>query len=216
MRHFPERYWESDFHSWVHVAEFARRESWRQIEMPAFPTDPHSLREELDALLAKQADRQGLYDRYQEIMEECSNLTGRFLRTLMYRADSHPKTHELVFAIQAASMMMLMHVKQIHKRVRPVELEPRLLPLFPTPGHPAYPSGHTTQSRLIAHALSELRPDASERLYAMAQRIGENREWAGVHYASDTAGGRFLADASWPIMRESMIELVEAAHREWV
>jgi membrane-associated phospholipid phosphatase len=66
------------------------------------------------------------------------------------------------------------------------------------PGHAAYPSGHATQSFLIARCLAaavEGGPSAlaSEALDALANRIARNREIAGVHYPSDTAAGRDLA-----------------------
>ena len=86
-----------------------------------------------------------------------------------------------------------------------------------TPPFPAYPSGHGFQSRLAALVLSELRPDARGPLLAMAQRIGFNREVAGVHYPSDTRAGQSLAEQVFEIARQGkhFQELVAEAKAEW-
>jgi hypothetical protein len=73
-----------------------------------------------------------------------------------------------------------------------------LLPPVPVPGHASYPSGHSTQAHLIAHCAGLVLPTAVQtvlqtNLGALADRIGRNREIAGLHYPTDTAAGVTLA-----------------------
>ena len=74
------------------------------------------------------------------------------------------------------------------------------------PGHASYPSGHSTESHLIANLLSVvIGPEnrAYEQLRPLADRIAINREVMGLHYRSDSEAGRRLAfnlaDLIWRI-----------------
>jgi subtilisin family serine protease len=116
------------------------------------------------------------------------------------------------------ALIPLMHFKKRFARARPNQVEPRIEPLIEVPGHPAYPSGHSSQNFLIAHFLSEVIGDDAEligRVFAIARRVAENREYAGVHYASDTRGGEDLAREIYPIMRKALEEPIKAAIAEW-
>lgn len=93
-------------------------------------------------------------------------------------------------------------------RARPSRMCPTLRPMFPKrdrdhPGHPAYPSGHATFAYAWAHLLrlklAGRHAGLGIALMEAAKEVAENREWAGLHYASDTiageALGRQIADA---------------------
>jgi acid phosphatase (class A) len=58
---------------------------------------------------------------------------------------------------------------------------------------PAYPSGHTSFSRVVAEVLGLLYPDRLADLRARADAIAYHRIEAGVHYPGDVEGGRLLA-----------------------
>jgi acid phosphatase (class A) len=58
---------------------------------------------------------------------------------------------------------------------------------------PAYPSGHTTDARVIAEVLGLLYPEKRDAFRARADEIAWHRVEAGVHYPADLAGGRALA-----------------------
>jgi hypothetical protein len=70
------------------------------------------------------------------------------------------------------------------------------LPILPTPAHPSYPSNHATQAHCIAALLGQASSPA-HRVYLtdMANRIAENRERAGVHFKTDSQGGKALGRA---------------------
>jgi acid phosphatase (class A) len=89
--------------------------------------------------------------------------------------------------------MVAIHFKLKFNRARPQQVCPKLVPLINPPGHASFPSGHSLESHMIALALSDVRPYASTALTALADRIGRNREVAGVHYPSDTAAGKRIA-----------------------
>jgi hypothetical protein len=85
-------------------------------------------------------------------------------------------------------------------RARPYQLYPSLDPPF-TPGHASYPSGHATQSHAIAKVIELILNTPTGQFaqliaqcFALADEIALNRERAGVHYPSDSAAGKRLAD----------------------
>ena len=58
---------------------------------------------------------------------------------------------------------------------------------------PAYPSGHSLQSRLVAEYYAEKYPDHKEELIKAADECGVGRVMAGWHYPSDHKHGVKLA-----------------------
>jgi hypothetical protein len=73
---------------------------------------------------------------------------------------------------------------------------------------------------LIKQALTEVFASAGdilhEELRRVATRIAENREWAGVHFRSDTAAGEKLASSIWTLITRNpnFMSLIEAAQAE--
>ncbi|KQP18036.1 hypothetical protein ASF43_09280 [Pseudorhodoferax sp. Leaf267] len=98
---------------------------------------------------------------------------------------------------------LVMYYKDVFERPRPDSVDSSVAPVIPVPGHPAYPSGHSLQSHLIAHGLTSLFPNAQKAIFAVAQEIAFNRQVAGVHYESDTTAGKDLASQAWPIISDS-------------
>ena len=91
--------------------------------------------------------------------------------------------------------------KRKYLRARPFRMCPGIKPMFPKgnwnyPGHPSYPSGHAAMAYAWAYLfrlnLAERHRDLGAALLAAAKEVAENREWAGVHYASDTRAGELL------------------------
>ena len=90
-------------------------------------------------------------------------------------------------------------------------------PLIDVPAHYAYPSGHSTQAHLIAHTLTEVLGDSEAHVaefFDTAQRIAENREYAGVHYESDSEIGATIAQAVFPMLRVIVDPLITDAISE--
>jgi hypothetical protein len=114
--------------------------------------------------------------------------------------------------------IMAANYKKKFMRPRPSQIEPRLRPLIDVPRHPAYPSGHALQYFLVAKALSTVvhNDELSIELFKVARRIAENREWAGLHYASDTDASEQLAFTMFPEVTEAYRETFQNAAREWM
>ena len=70
------------------------------------------------------------------------------------------------------------------------------------------------------HALLSVLPDRTgfdNRLAEITERITKNREYAGVHYESDSAAGETLAQAIWDLAHTlpSFDALINVARSEW-
>lgn len=113
--------------------------------------------------------------------------------------------------------VLLMRQKMKFDRVRPAVLNPAIAPVIPVPGHPAYPSGHSTQAHFVAYVLGELMPEKKDELVARADSIAKNREIAGLHYPSDTQGGILLAQQFFASMMKdpTFTALLTKAKKEW-
>ena len=88
---------------------------------------------------------------------------------------------------------IIMKLKEKYNRVRPYRLDETIEPTIEPPGHPAYPSGHATQMYFLSILLSKKYPDKSDEYDEIAYKTAKNREYAGVHYESDTEYGKEIA-----------------------
>ena len=77
--------------------------------------------------------------------------------------------------------------------MRPSFLDTTLQPSIDIPQHPSYPSGHSTQINLIALFAKEKYPMFSAIYEKKANEYAINREYAGVHYKTDTQYGKIIA-----------------------
>lgn len=82
--------------------------------------------------------------------------------------------------------------KYAYWALRPVQLDAMFQPLFSTPEHPSYPSGHSCLSAAAAAVLGYLFPHDASRFEALASEASESRLWAGIHFRSDLVAGRAL------------------------
>ena len=89
---------------------------------------------------------------------------------------------------------IIMKLKNEYDRARPYRLDTTINPIIPGPKHPSYPSGHASESYYCAYALSKLYPEKKPVYLKIAKNISENREYAGVHYKSDTEYGMILGE----------------------
>ena len=90
---------------------------------------------------------------------------------------------------------------------------------------PSYPSGHATQGRFIGRYLSDLYPEYGSELIKIGDDIAFSRNMAKVHYPSDSAFGKLLADEMYeyvynqqtePVLQEQygMVTPLEAKKRD--
>lgn len=215
QRRFQRRYWDADARVTLGMTRFLEDPSWKATDVPPPPSDPDLIRAEIDELLAKQLDHVTREARRGDIMEERFDVSPKFHRCLLFTEASHPRTSELVTAMVIAGRPIIFHFKDHFSRARPSQVCPEIEPMINIPGHPAYPSGHSFQTHLIAHALTDLAPAVEDRLFGIAKSVAENREWAGLHYSSDSQAGRNLARDIFPSIRSAFADLFSEASLEW-
>ena len=102
-------------------------------------------------------------DRYlAEAEAQADGLADYILAFIGATRERHPWTVELVSCGLAIGNVAYMRWKARFKRVRPSTLLPGLVPPFGPPGHPAFPSGHSTLGHFVALLLLEI-PELAQR-----------------------------------------------------
>ena len=91
------------------------------------------------------------------------------------------------------------HFKNKYMRPRPYVVAKKLgMPIkfldTETAHSPAYPSNHALQAKVVANYYSKIYPAHQDQLFEMADKSGEGRVNAGIHYPSDKTAGYKLAD----------------------
>jgi hypothetical protein len=98
-------------------------------------------------------------------------------------------------SIVLESYQPIKSLKDYYNRPRPHQVNPKIIPQpSSTANTPAYPAGHSTQSFLLARYLSREYPFHSFYFYRIAERIGQARIKAGLHYPSDHKFAKKVAE----------------------
>lgn len=100
--------------------------------------------------------------------------------------------------IMAESAIIIKGLKNKFNRPRPEQLAPYFGMEFDvlssrTNRSPSYPSGHSTQARLIAEIYGEKYPEHRSNLLKASEECGGGRVMAGFHYPGDHKAGIYLA-----------------------
>jgi len=105
-----------------------------------------------------------------------------------------PKTEAFFARIQKQAAGVTDGAKDFYKRPRPYTVDPTLAngKLEKSFG---YPSGHSTESMVLALVLAEVFPDRQDAIIAEARSIGWHRVEIARHYPTDIYAGRVLARA---------------------
>ena len=135
--------------------------------------------------------------------------------------DKFPWVHAATFKLPIElSRPVLLKLKKNYNIARPWQLAPNLHPVVPNPGHPAYPGGHSCQTLLAIDMIKLVMPKSMltatvvNFIENLTTDVGINREYAGLHYASDTAAGRQLAQNMMPYIQKRFAELIAGAQEE--
>jgi len=112
-----------------------------------------------------------------------------------FTAKNAPLTAKLFERVDATEHPVIDTAKKFWDRPRPPKQDPRVHPPIGLPKNASYPSGHSTVGDLDALILAELAPDLKDAIIARGLQIGDDRIIAGVHFPSDVAAGRTLAQA---------------------
>lgn len=214
-RIFPDHWWDEKFWGDLRRAG-AYYDAIATLKLDD-PPDAATTQAELVELLRKQ-DSPEHEVRRAEILEEADRPPPFYVNSLFLDAGRRPLTRDLMLRGVEWSRMFVMVMKHKYKRPRPSQLEPRLKPMVPCPQHPAYPSGHSTQSHFLALMFGRIsgRSDVETAMFAAADRVSENREYAGLHYKSDGAAGVQLSRQLIDLFAAEYAGPIHVAHRaEW-
>lgn len=96
--------------------------------------------------------------------------------------------------------------KYTYWAMRPNQMDPELVTLFPPPPHPSYPSAHSCGSMAAATVLASFFPHDAEGLITAAKEAGQARIWAGIHFPIDIIAGEALGKS----VGELAVERVDA------
>jgi acid phosphatase (class A) len=108
--------------------------------------------------------------------------------------DGKPKTWALLDRVLANTRAIVDNDKKSWHTKRPYLMDHRVkLLVDPIDDSPAYPSGHTTETHVLAEVLGMLYPDKLKALRARADAISRHRIEAGAHYPIDVEAGKALA-----------------------
>lgn len=115
-----------------------------------------------------------------------------------FQPGKFPKTEALFERVQKDAETAVSAAKEYWKRPRPYTVLPSLAAgkLETSFG---YPSGHSTESMVLALVLADLFPDHREGIVRIARDIGWHRVMIARHYPTDIYAGRVFAQA---IVRE--------------
>jgi membrane-associated phospholipid phosphatase len=109
------------------------------------------------------------------------------------RLDRNPpraaRAYALVAATQFDAFIASQDGKFTYWYIRPSQLDPTIVPLFPVPNFPSYPSNHSTFSASRAEILAYLFPTRADFIRSVGKEGGDSRIWAGIHYPMDNVAG---------------------------
>lgn len=88
---------------------------------------------------------------------------------------------------------IILFCKNLFNRARPKQINKNLNVFQSISANtPAFPSGHTCQAYYLAKKLSIKYPEKKEILFELAEKCGQARIYAGLHYPSDHEFSKFL------------------------
>jgi acid phosphatase (class A) len=145
-----------------------------------------------------------------------------------FNSQNLPVMAELLAKVQAEIHRYIIFYKLKYERVRPKELQSKILYLR-NQGHEnnapeiipitsAYPSGHAAFAFASAFVLMEIAPDLADKIWQEAFEYAMTREIAGLHYPSDTEASRkFCLNYFNKLIKESQgfREDLQRAKDEW-
>jgi membrane-associated phospholipid phosphatase len=227
---FPDQSWTPYWYSIAVIGEFVKQAGWDGFEHQLRAIlDAADLKQEIDELVALIDYRAGVMT---EALAQCDNIIGYFRGVLSFTPYSHPWTYGLAMIALRVGEFQVMHYKARFNRPRASRFAPALMPPIEPPGHASFPSGHSTQSHLMALCLAEVMPKAASNgtnpdtgqpdpafgpLQRLAERVARNREVLGVHYPSDSEAGRRLALGTFPLLMKcpTVQTIADRARSEW-
>ena len=103
------------------------------------------------------------------------------------------ETREQLSKMEREIAPFITFLKNLFNRARPKQINENLNVFESVSANtPAFPSGHTCQAYYLAKKLSIKYPEKREMLFELAEKCGQARIYAGLHYPSDHEFSKFL------------------------
>lgn len=227
-RPFPDSAWDEEWRAMANHPVSCLASGWVKSITITPPPPDHCIEVECRAVWAATSERA---KRLGDILAQCDSLDAVLLpmETVLLkihtpRKTERPATRAMMEAAVTDLASGLFTLKAEFKRGRPyhccdLPLDPMFMRDDPRyPGHPSYPSGHSSQAHTFALLYSEIFPGLKQALLAAAYSVGRNREVAGLHYGSDTDAGLELARQFVTLLLQNgkFTTLLAAARQEWL
>jgi hypothetical protein len=215
----PE-YWDANLRSYVYLDEFLREANTKWggdwvaylTNLAGAKTPPYQLGQipfvsQILSILDRAADRD---DRFAEIIDQndADGAINYWLGMLMIDPARHPATYLLIRVAARVGEMVVMRLKDYWRCPRPSVFCPGIVPMIDPPATPSFPAGHALQGRLISKVLEYLdttraapRLAQPQLLYDLADRVGDNRVVAGIHFPIDIEAGNAVADECFDLLK---------------
>lgn len=139
-------------------------------------------------------------DRFEEVLAQMEFPWPLWVAALNLQPGRHRHTIEMIGQALGFATAVYHRSKQELACLRPADRSPLVQPIIATPEHGSLPSGHATESYLVATLLPALlgqSPHSPLAIYLdrLAAQIAHNRVIAGVHFPVDSQAGRALGIA---------------------
>jgi hypothetical protein len=200
---FPESAWDGEVLNLIINGPVYLKKSL-EFDLPPPPSNSSQKTIQELGLLKRYQAKLRTPEQINKILTEAQ--TGDFSKTFLTGGPFSPEMKKAAaFILKFSNKEVLYFIAQNKKRFhrpRPSQLLPELVLVVPNPGHAAYPSGHATQSMIMAEILAIIDPKTASSAINYAHAIAQRREIAGVHYPTDSAAGQYLA-------RKLLLELMK-------
>ena len=177
----------------LHFLAAGKPEAATLLAPPPLPDSPEQAADldEVRAVFhaASEADKQAAYAEKKFTVFNFTGVVGAF-----FVEASLPKTAAFFKKVQSDAETVTDLGKDYFKRPRPYTTDPSLANGKLEKSF-SYPSGHSTESMVLALVLAELLPDKHDAIIAHARLIGWHRVQIARHYPTDIYAGRVLAQA---------------------
>ena len=180
------------------------KEDANKIELKPPPKYEGEIHEkELSELksMQKLLDNEELVNRITAQDEKLMDPFKRYLRDNDLEIDS-----EEIAKINKDTSTIVHKFKFFYNRPRPHQVSDDIDEFENVAGKsPSYPSGHSTNTAVVAELLADKFPEHAETFRQMGREIGLNRVIAGLHYPTDHIAGLELAEQIIPLLIDKKI-----------
>jgi acid phosphatase (class A) len=216
---FPESAWDPGDKAEALATAFLAEVDWRKKCDPGAPDDSdEGLRRDEEILISlRGSPALSNLNWVNEINAQSEDFSPYWANLLSCINPSRPATWLMVLLASEIGGALAFYYKLKYKRARPAQVWTTISPIIATPPYPSYPSGHALQSHLISQCVKFAVPAMASASDALANRIGKNRELAGVHFPSDTHASKRMVPPIFELLEAfgTFRKLVGEVKEEW-